>query len=526
VASSIPIDIQPKNNIQSKITVKYHDSLQKIKPFNYTEISFGTQQKYPRAPFEVPVGFTTQIPYNTGINATVLINPCPIPITNMWSIVMSDPVVFGSMLYLITSIISRIGDYCNRSSVETQKIVRQTIKRIGKRKLLQGLLTSLWAGFADIRLNWEQIDGIDQINSIQILPQNSILLCVTPEGELDPQTGVIQYYYNTNSTLNNFFAQNSIGNAPFAQFGSPMVPHRQMAINALYGTALPSDYVLHHVNNPIGLEGNLCGTSMIQSIYSSIVNKANQLERMAIASTYKASPMILFYTDTNTTVDFGDGTFGSMKQNVASTIDQGLASGVYIIEGKNAVEHHVVDNTADLEKMASLVYLYNDEIRTGLVTPNLVGNSGSYANATANNEANSDIIDYLTQEVIRTLEEQLVPKIIKHSVDDMDKVEDTGYFELLDNSLEERAIWGKVLEMSKNLGVINPKSIDDYNLIRKKLGYKAVDDFEDDALMHFMQAMTEPENSHGVDVNKTKQDVGKKYANGGAKAINKEKYSA
>ena len=44
--------------------------------------------------------------------------------------------------------------------------------------------------------------------------------------------------------------------------------------------------------------------------------------------------------------------------------------------------------------------------------------------------------------------------------------------------------------------------------------------------MHFMQAMTEPENSHGVDVNKTKQDVGKKYANGGAKAINKEKYSA
>ena len=520
--SSSKMTPMPNPPIESqKITIHKTENLQKLHKFNFTDIAFGKSQDLPSAPLSVPVGFTTQIPYNTGMNATILVNPCPIPITNMWSIVMSDPVVFGSMLYLITSIMSRVGDYCNPDSDVTQKTVRDTIKRIGKRKLLQGLLTSLWAGFATIRLMWEKINKIDQIQSIQVLPQNSILLCVTPEGNLDPENGIIQYYYSTNNAWSqSSSAYSNMGNAAYAQFGSSMTPSRQMAINSLYGTALPSDYVIHHANNPVGLEGNLCGTSMIQSIYPSVVAKANQLERMAIASTYKASPMILFKVDTNTMVDYGNGKFGTMKENIQNTSEEGLASGVYIIEGKNAVDVETIDNTADIEKMATLVYLYNDEIRTGLVTPNLVGNSGSYANAMANGDANSDIIDYLTEELIRTLEDQLVTKIITHSIDDVDKVENIGYFELLDNSLEERAVWGKVLELSKTLGVIDPKSLDDFNFIRKKLGYKPVDKMDDDMMFNFMQQM----NEQGVNVNKTNQEVGKPYANGGANAIKKDQY--
>jgi len=507
---------------KNEVKITKINNLQTIKPFNYTDIMFGRKQDIRSAPLSVPIGFTTAIPYNTGINATILINPAPISVTQMWSVVMSDPVVFGCMLYLITSIQSRIGDYVNVDSKITEKTVRKTLKRIGKRKLLRGLLTSLWAGYADIRLYWNVATG--ELEKIQVLPQNSILLCVTPEGELDPETGVIQYYYNMNTPyLQNGSNYSQYGNAPYASLASPMVPERQMAVNPLYGTALPADYVLHHAHNPIGLDGNLCGTSMIQSIYAFVVNKANQLERMALASTFKASPMIMFFTDTNTVVDFGNGKFGSQKQNIEETIAQALASGVFVIEGKNAVDMKTVDNTADIEKMASLVYLYNDEIRNGLVTPNLVGNSGSYANAVANSEANSNIIDYLTEGIIESLN-VLVAKIIKHSVDDKDKVENAGHFELLDNSIEERAMWSKVLEMSKNLGVINPNSLDDLNFIRTKMGLKA-NDKEDKAFMKFFKDTLNADISKkdNVNVNKTKQDIGKKYANGGAKSITKGK---
>jgi hypothetical protein len=514
----------PANSIMQKQEVKITKihNLQKIQPFNFTDIMFGRKQDVRGAPLNVPVGFTTSIPYSSGINATILVNPAPISVTQMWSVVMSDPVVFGCILYLITSIQSRIGDYCNPDSKITQKIVRNTFKRIGKRKLLRGLLTSIWAGYADIRLYWDEKKG--EINKIQILPPNSVLLCVTPEGDLDPETGVIQYYYNISTPyLQNSNNYSQYGNAPYASLSSPMIPERQMAINPLYGTALPSDYVLHHAHNPIGLDGNLCGTSMIQSIYASVVNKANQLERMGLASTFKASPMIMFLTDTNTTVDYGNGKFASMKQNVEDNVADGLASGVFVIEGKNAVDIKTIDNTADLEKMASLVYLYNDEIRNGLVTPNLVGNSGSYANAVANSEANSNIIDYLTEGIIETLD-VLVAKIIKHGVDDKDKIENPGHFELLDNSIEERAMWSKVLEMSKNLGVINPDSLDDLNFIRGKMGLKP-NDKEDKELMKFFKDTLNADISKkdNVNLNKTKQDLGKKYANGGAKAITKGK---
>lgn len=514
--------IAPSKNTPDKLgKVKFVKS---FTPFDYSTMAFGVNQKNKGAPLSVPLGFTTEIPYNTGINAAIIQNPSPIPVSNYWSIACSDPTVFGSLLYLITCITARIGDYCNPDSEVTQKVVRDTIERIGKRKLLHGLLTSLWAGFADIRLNWDIVDGMDQIVSIQVLPQNSILLMVTPDGQIDPDTGVIQYYYNMGTGfLQNPASTSNQGNAPLAAYGSTMTPNRTTTLNGLYATAIPEDYVIHHANNPIGLPSNYYGVSMLQSIYAAIVGKANQLEKMGIASTYKAAPMVLFYTDTQTMVDDGSGKFIPMAENLELTMEQGASTGYLIIEGKGAVEHHVIDNTADLEKMATLVYLYNDEIRTGLVTPNLVGNSGSYANAMANTEANSDIIDNLTLSFIDTLLNKLVKKIIKYSIDDTEKPENIGYFELKDNSLEERAIWAKVLEVGKSLGVINPKSLDDVNLIRSKLGLASLTELDDDVIFNMTNAMSS--GLAGININKTKQDVNTPYANGGTKAIKQKQYS-
>jgi len=517
----IPSQTLPDKQIVRKVSV-----IPNVKPLNFNEIAFGTNQKEPKAPLSVPLGFTTEIPFDSAINATILANPCPIPVRNLYSIMLSDPVAYSSMLYLVTSVMARIGDYNNPDYPEIQTYVRDVIKRIGKRKLLQGLLTSLWAGFATIRLHWGVVDDVTTITSIQVLPQDSILLAATPEGELDPDFGVMQYYYNINSAwMQQPSAYAGYGqNAPLSGYGARMTPYRQLTYNMMYITALPLDHVIHLPFNPTGLSGNKYGVSMIQSIYSSITGKANQWAKIAIASSYKAAPMVMFVTDTQTTVQTAAGPI-SIAENLENTLTDSAASGYMIVEGKDAIEHHVIDNTADMDKMIAPIYLYNDEIRAGLITPNLVGNSGSYANAMANTDANSEMINNITLHIIDALETQLVKRLIDVGVDDVDKPDHYGYFELLDNSLDDATLWGKVMEMGKNLGVIDPKSLDDVNFIRKHLKMPPLSELSEDIIFNMSMAMNDGL-LRGTNIGKTKQDIKTPYANGGVKEIKKDQYAS
>lgn len=504
-------DLTPSQNIPetSPNIIVRSKSIPSIKPVNFTNLVYGRDQKTPYAPLQVPAGFTTQVPYNTAINTTIIANPSPIPVSNYYSIMMSDPVVYSSMLYLVTSVMSKIGDYLNRENQKETDLINSTIQRIGKRKLLQGLLTSLWGGFASIRLNWDTIQFNTVIKNIQILPHNTILLAVTPDGELDKNFGVMQYYYNINSNWQQDPNAYGFGNAPLAAFGSKMTPDRQLTYNPMYISALPEDWYIHHVNNPTGLAGNYYGVSLIQSVYSDIVGKANQLNRLAIASTYKAAPMILFKTDTQTKVQTTTGSFISVAEDMSDVLPSAAAQGYLITEGLHSYEHFVVDNTADLDKMLNLVHFYNDQIRTGLITPNLVGNSGSYANAMANNFAHEEMITNIALHVKDTLENQLIPKIIKYGLDDIDKTDTIGSFEILDTSLENKTMWGKILEMSKNLGTISP-NIDDYNFIRRKLGQPEVDKLTKDDLYNMAMAS----NTSKTNITGTKQDLNTPYAAG------------
>lgn len=494
--------------------------LPKITPMNFANIAMGKNQDLPTAPLNVPNGFTTQIPYTSAINSTILANPSPIPISSYYHALTTDPVVYSSMLYLTTSIISRIGEYNNPDDEESQELVRDTLHRIGKRKLLRGLLTKLWAGFALIKLNWDIIDNITAIRSISILPPNSILMAATPEGELDSDFGTMQYYYNINSNWQQSpWAYSGGSPAEFSRYGSLLVPTRQLTYNPMYISAIPEEWRILDVFNPVGMEGNYYGNSLINSIWSSLASKNNQVMKLEVATTYKASPMVFFQTDTQTMVQDGNN-FISKAEELQQNLPDAAQTGYYISESKDAVGITTIDNTADLDKILSTIYAFNDQIRTGLVTPNLVGNSGSYANAMANSEANKDIINNLTEDIIDVLMQQLVVPIIRYGKDEDAK--EFGYFELLDNSLEDKTLWSKILETTKTMGVIDPNSLDDVNFIRKKVGLPPLNDLSEDmvlGMMSDMQAM-----SKGVNMGKTKQDIKQPYANGGVKAIKKDQY--
>lgn len=490
------------------------------KSLDYANVAMGANQKYSNAPLQVPYGFTTQIPYTNAINSTILANPSPIPVTSYYHVLTTDPVVYVSILYLATNIISRIGDYVDKDE-QQQKLVRDTLERIGKRKLLRGLLTKLWAGFSVVKLNWDLVDGVTSIVSIQILPQNSILMASTPEGELDPDYGIMQYYYNINSGWQQSpYAYDSNSVAQYAKFGSAIVPTRQMTYTPLYLSAINKDWRILDTFNPIGLEGNYYGNSLLNQIWSAVTRKNNQLMKLEIATTYKAMPLIVFQTDTQTEVQTASGNYISKAEELMNTLPEASQTGTLISEGADAIKITTIDNTADLDQILATIYACNDEIRTGLVTPNLVGNSGSYANAIANSEANSDIINNLTEDLIYTLREQFIKPVIRNGLDE--DAAEFGTFELLDNSLQDKAIWVKILESTKTMGVIKP-DLADINFIRNKVGLSPVDSLDDD-LVFQMTADILP--NRGTNINKTKQETKVPYANGGADEIKKDQYDA
>ena len=88
--------------IVRKAVLLPHDDIK-----DYSTVAMGTEQKYNTAPLNVPAGFTTEIPYNTTINSTIIANPSPIPVTDFYKAMTTDPVVYSCMLYIITTIMAR-----------------------------------------------------------------------------------------------------------------------------------------------------------------------------------------------------------------------------------------------------------------------------------------------------------------------------------------------------------------------------------------------------------------------------------
>jgi len=123
-------------------------------------------------------------------------------------------------------------------------------------------------------------------------------MAATPEGELDPEFGTMQYYYNINSGWNQSpWAYSGGAPAELSAYGSMMVPTRQLTYNPMYISAIPEEWRILDVFNPVGLAGNFYGNSLINSIWSSVASKNNQIMKLEIATTYKASQFNFIFTN-------------------------------------------------------------------------------------------------------------------------------------------------------------------------------------------------------------------------------------
>lgn len=478
---------------------------------NNVGVTFGKNQQYSSAPMEVPNGFSTQIPYNTATNSTIIQNPSAVPVTDYYKIVTNEPVSFACCTYLTTAIMSRIGDYVNKDK-DVQKCIRDSLGLVGKNKLLTMMLTSLWAGFSAISYQWGYYKGNTTIIGINGLPPDSILLAVTPEGYLDPEFGVMQYYYNINSLWQqNPKAFSSEGNAPLASLGGYMTPQRSISFNPAFLSAIPEKERMLFTFNPIGISGNHYGVSLVQPSYSSVMNKFNQLTKISIASSYKASPLVTALTDTGTTVETQNGSI-SMAQNVKNVVEQGVMSGWMIFEGMHSVTFDTIDNTADLEKMIGTIGYYDSQIRNSWITPDLIGGSSSFANAKVSSDNNTDIINNFTLHFIDGLMEQYVKKIIKEAFDN--DVEDFGYFELLENNIGNQSLRVKTAEGLFSMGILDRTDLTQVNTVLKQCGMPPVEKISDAVLFNQDVEMGLLGKNKKTNITKTNEEIGTPYAKG------------
>jgi hypothetical protein len=478
---------------------------------DFNDVAYGTHQDYPLAPLKVPPGFASQIPYSQAINSAIIQNPTTLPMTDFWKMCCSDPVVYASMLQRITRIVTRIGDYNNKNQ-KYKKHIRSCLKRVGEMKIKQSLATSIIFGVAAIKINWvnDYDTGLTMPDSILHLPPDSILLAVTPEGFLDKEMGLLHYYYNNASgwQQNPKAYGGSNGNAPYSSLVTYLTPQRQVAFNPMFLSAIPEDWRIIHTFNPIGIAGNHWGTSILLPIYSTLMDKFSALKKLQIALTFKASPLVFLFTNTETKVEIAPGVYESMAQNLSKKLPSAARSGICVVEGMNSVKEVVIDNTADLEKMIHSIEFLNSEIREGLVSANGTGNAGSFANAKVNMDTQKDIDDNILEQFTHTLMAQFVERCLKFAYPDVSE-DEYGYFEIVDNSLNDQLIAGKVAEIAKSVGVIDLASLDDVNLVRRKMGLPPLDKLSDDMLMGMFS-----DSPRGVNVATAKEDVGEPYSDG------------
>lgn len=509
---------QTKNFIKAR-DIKFIDrsDMAQAPVVSFDQVAFGGKQDYPLAPLQVPPGFATEVPFNQAINSTIITNTSTIPMDDFWKMCCADPVVYASILSRITTIVGKIGSYVHKKK-KYQDHVRKCLERVGEMKLKQALATSIWSGISACKILWVNDPKLMKTMPAAILhlPPDSLLLAVTPEGQIDEEMGLLHYYYNNASgSQQNPKAFVGGTNAPFASFVTYMTPQREVVFNPMFLSAIPADWRIIHTFNPIGIAGNHWGTSSVLPIYASLMGKFNMLKKIQIAASYKASPLVCFFTNTETQVQLDDGTFIPMSDHLNNILPQASKTGMLVIAGMNSVDIKTIDNTADLEKMFKIVEGLNHEIRTGLLTADTTGNSSSFANAKVGVDSQKDIDMNFVQQFVHTMIHQFSKPCLEFGFpeEEIDQIEGWGHFEIIDNSLNDQVMAAKVLEVAKSIGVINPKSLEDYNIMRKKMGFPPVSKLEDDAVAAMLSGMADM-SSMGVDMADAKSTIKQPYANG------------
>ena len=427
----------------------------------------------------------TKIPYTRSLYGDILQNPTTLSINDSQKLSYADGVAYSSLKYRAIMVTSRIKRYRHKNPDIEAHINRSLNNlKIGKRKFFDALMTSQWAGFSANYLVWGRYQGKYIIVDVIPMPPTSIIMSVDNNGTLKGYGGVMQYYYNTNLNgyANPFTYGGAYGDAsPNSSRGDFPIPLRVPHINPMYLKPFHQrDILLHAVSGNDG-PTNPYGRMITRGAWQPYMYKNAYMQNMLIAGTYKAAPLLIFYTDSTRPIKDQEGNPLSIAQDITNVLNTYNGNGFMVINGKykDVVEHAVVDNTADLDQFINSIKLQNDEMRAALLTPESALNAeGNYATAMAHNSTFSQIVQHDTDDLCETLLTQFVRPQINYNWYE----EDLGYFELQEQTLDDKLKAAKLLEFGYNYNVLCQDEskpdlmLRDLNMARRTMEWETSDD--------------------------------------------------
>lgn len=456
----------------------------------------------------------TKIPYTRSLYGDILQNPTSLSINDSQKMAYADSTVHSSLKYISIMVTSRIKSYKHKNK-DMQHIVNYSLDnlRIGKLKFYDALMTALWAGFSSNYLVWHTYKGKYIVKDVIPMPPSSVIMSVDQNGSLKGFGGIMQYYYNTNINgyANPFTYGGAIGNGdPNIPRGDFPIPLRVPYINPMYLKPFhEKDILLYSISGNDGAT-NPYGRMVTRAAWQPYTYKNGLLQNMMIAATYKSAPLLVFYTDSTRPVQDSLGNVFSIADNIREQLNTYNGNGFLVIEGKKGevVEHATVDNTANLEDFIKCINEQDNQIRTSFLLPDTALQAeGSFATASAHSSMLGKYIDYMTASVCEVILHQFVKKIINYNWYE----EDLGYFEISEQSLDDKLKMAKVLEFGYNYNVLchdqnNPEqSLYDLNMARNMMEWGTADEL-------FINP--ELEAQMGTNFGDTNRQAGTPYADG------------
>ncbi len=496
------------NTISSPATWQDYKQVPIIPLQEQSQVMFGTNQQNNKAPLEVPAGFSTQVTYASGVNSAIVANPMLIPLEVLYKITTLEPVVSSDMAYWIAVLVSRIGPYKNPIK-KYQDHVEGTLKCINFTEVKRAMGTSFYMGFSVIAWEYGKVPttGRDGIIGKKHLPQNSIQFAMTPEGKIDDGYGVLHRYYGViTNTVGNWGGYGATGINSIANIGGSDVPPRQAGVNLTFVSALPKMWRMVTTFNPQGYNGNPYGEPFTKKSYPAVVSKWANWAKIETAMTFKAFPLNIIETNTETTVQYGDGSTVTAQQDLIKNMAKAMSSGILVTGyGLNALKINTLENSADIEKMRSAIDMCDYQIRVANCSSDFVSNSGTFASAKVNADSQKEFKNTVVEYFVDVLIEQLV-KFTLHAGYGED-IEDYGCFEILDNSIDDKLKWADLYQKAAANGSFDPTDIEQLNYAQRKQGLYISDKVTADAMLGL-------NTNKGGDISAVKEITNEPYSKG------------
>jgi hypothetical protein len=419
----------------------------------------------------------TSIPNERSLIGQILQNPTTVSISDMQKMAHTDPVIYSDLQYISKIITGRIKQFKHKNK-EIEYFINYSFNnlKIGRAKFFDALHTANWAGFAAMFKVWGVYKGKYIYKNVIPMPPTSIIMACNQDGSLKDYGGIMQYYYNTN--LNgwaNGFTYSVCGiSSPNASYGDFDIPLRIPYINPVYLKPFHTkDILLYNLSgNDSAMSNNPYGKGLCRSVYNSWTSKQGVLQNLLIAITYKAAPLILFYTNPQRQIDENGNSF-TIGENLTQQLTTYSGNGFIVLGGMEgqAIQHAVIDNTAKMDDFIDCLNYLDTQIHYGLTAPDLQSTS-SFATATAHGSVHSKIIDSMTENLIDVLLQQFVrPQIEANWKNETD----WGYFEETEQTLDDKLKAGKLMEMAIQSYVARPDiNLEDLNKYRMQFACEPV----------------------------------------------------